>query len=51
MVPSPSLYEGRLSEAQIKAYWKDGYLFPLPVLPAQEAAALRAELEQMEPHW
>jgi hypothetical protein len=50
--PAPlSLTDGRLSRAQIDAYWRDGYLFPVPVIPPDEAAALRAELEALEAEW
>lgn len=40
-----------LSEKQISNYWDDGYLFPLDVLDAGEAAAARQELETMEADW
>ena len=40
-----------LEPAQVDAYWRDGYLFPLRVLSEQEAAACRHELEQMEAEW
>lgn len=40
-----------LSDAQITNYWQDGFLFPLPVMPAEEAQALRIELEELEATW
>src|SRR5436305_125455 len=42
--PMPTL----LTEAQIAQYRDRGYLAPLPVMPAAEAAGLRAELERIE---
>lgn len=45
------LAQGRLSAAQKDAYWRDGYLFPLPVMPDTDAQALRAELEATEETW
>ncbi|AEI94919.1 putative phytanoyl-CoA dioxygenase family protein [Roseobacter litoralis Och 149] len=48
-MPHPlPLEQGRLMQAQTDQYWRDGYLFPLQVMPAREATALRAELEQIE---
>ncbi len=38
----------KLSPAQQQAYWDQGYLFPFDVIPPQEAAELRAELEAIE---
>jgi len=37
-----------LSPAQTAQYWEDGYLFPLDIFSAEEAAGYRAELEQIE---
>lgn len=37
-----------LSEGQVAQYRKDGYVFPVPVLPADEVAALRGRLEAFE---
>ncbi|MEM6480447.1 MAG: phytanoyl-CoA dioxygenase family protein [Pseudomonadota bacterium] len=48
MLDSQNLTEGRLSEAQTAQYWRDGYLFPVPVMDAAEAATHRSELEVME---
>lgn len=51
-MPQPiDLDRGRLRETQIGRYWSDGFLFPIPVLPAHEAVALRRELEQIEHDW
>ncbi|MEM6373115.1 MAG: hypothetical protein AAF727_10100 [Pseudomonadota bacterium] len=36
---------GRLSDAQAKQYWKEGFLFPLPALDAQSVLFARHELE------
>ena len=41
----------RLSQAQIDRYWSDGFLFPIPVLGADETASLRTELETLEADW
>lgn len=40
-----------LSQHQQSQYWEDGYLFPLDVMPAAEAAGWRAELETIERDW
>lgn len=37
-----------LSEQQVAAYRRDGYVFPLPAVPAGEAAAMLARLEALE---
>ncbi|WP_299740269.1 phytanoyl-CoA dioxygenase family protein [uncultured Roseobacter sp.] len=51
-MPTPlPLTNGRLSDAQIKSYWEDGYLFPIPIMPGEDAQKLRAELEEIEAHW
>ncbi|MEM9306984.1 MAG: phytanoyl-CoA dioxygenase family protein [Pseudomonadota bacterium] len=51
-MPTPlALEDGRLSTAQTQQYWEDGYLFPIPVMPAQDAIAMRAELEALERDW
>ncbi len=51
-MPDPlTLTNGKLSEAQRAQYWEDGYIFPLQVMPAEEAKALRAELEALEAQW
>ncbi len=51
MLESLTLDNGRLSEAQNEAYWRDGYLFPIPVMSPSEAQALRQELEALETEW
>lgn len=51
MRTSLPLENGRLSQSQIDTYWRDGYLFPIPVMPATEAVALRQDLEQIEADW
>ena len=45
------LDNGRLSDGQIAQYWDDGYLFPMQVMSAAEAQAVRGELEEMERTW
>jgi ectoine hydroxylase-related dioxygenase (phytanoyl-CoA dioxygenase family) len=51
-MPTPlTLSDGRLTDAHRDQYWQDGYLFPIPVMPADEARALRAELESIETQW
>ena len=40
-----------LSAAQTQQYWDDGYLFPLRAISEEEAAILRAELEDLEAKW
>ncbi|WP_227269747.1 phytanoyl-CoA dioxygenase family protein [Roseobacter weihaiensis] len=51
-MPSPlPLENGRLTETQKAAYWQDGYLFPIEVMPAAEARRMRAELEALEAEW
>lgn len=51
-MPQPqSLTDGRLAPAQIAQYWEDGYLFPLPGLPADETQVLRREFEALEATW
>ncbi len=48
-MPDPlPLLDGKLTETQKMHYWEDGYLFPLQVIPKDEAAAMRAELEALE---
>ena len=39
------LQNGKLRDSDTKAYWDDGYLFPIPVIPTKDAVAWRAELE------
>ena len=51
MIRAQSLENGRLCQAQIDAYWQDGFLFPLPAIPPEEALHMRAELETVERDW
>ncbi len=51
MLDMTLLQNGRLDQAQIDQYWRDGYLCPIPVLDAAEATHLRAELEALEAEW
>jgi ectoine hydroxylase-related dioxygenase (phytanoyl-CoA dioxygenase family) len=48
MLDSLPLSQGRLSTTQVDAYWRDGYLFPVPAIPANEAIEMRTELETIE---
>lgn len=51
-MPQPlPLEAGRLTTVQQAQYWDDGYLFPLQVMPPEEAIAMRAELEAIERDW
>ena len=45
------LNNGHLAEPTIRQYWNDGYLFPMQVMPPEEAHGLRHELEQLEEDW
>lgn len=45
------LTQGALSAEQTRRYWDDGYLFPIEVFDATEAATHRAELEAIERDW
>ena len=51
MLDTISLEKGRLTDAQIGGYWRDGFLFPLPAVSPQAALAARSELEQLEATW
>lgn len=51
MTPVVSEDTGALSQAQTDRYWRDGFLFPVPVISPQDAAGYRAQLEQMEADW
>ncbi|MEM6634360.1 MAG: phytanoyl-CoA dioxygenase family protein [Pseudomonadota bacterium] len=51
MLESLELSRGRLSEAQVARYQKDGFLFPLSVLSAEKAADYRRRLEAIERDW
>ena len=45
------LENGRLSEEDVAQYWRDGFLFPIPVFTAEDVAAARTSLEDMERDW
>ena len=45
------LTNGRLDSQSAEAYWDDGFIFPIPVFSAAEAAGYRAELEDVEASW
>ena len=45
------LEHGRLTDAQIAGYWRDGFLFPLPAPDLQTALSGRAALESLEAEW
>ena len=51
MPPPLPLENGRLTPEQQQQYWEDGYLFPLQVMSATEAQAMRDELEAIEAEW
>jgi hypothetical protein len=51
MPASIQLQNGKLRDDDTKAYWDDGYLFPVPAIPTQDALAWRAELEAIEAKW
>ncbi|MEM8629938.1 MAG: phytanoyl-CoA dioxygenase family protein [Pseudomonadota bacterium] len=51
MIDSLALNGGRLSPAQIDAYWHDGFLFPLPAMSAARAESYRRTLETIEIDW
>lgn len=51
MRDTPTPIGAHLSHTQIDRYWSDGYLFPTPIMDADEAAGLRAELETLEAQW
>lgn len=47
----PTGPDGHLSQAQIDAYWRDGFLFPINGLETGEAARYRTEIEAIERDW
>ncbi|MEL7280979.1 MAG: phytanoyl-CoA dioxygenase family protein [Pseudomonadota bacterium] len=51
MLDAVSLSQGLLDARDITRYREDGYLRPIPVIPAEDAARLRTELEQLEETW
>lgn len=51
-MPAPlKLEDGYLNEEQKARYAEDGYLFPLPVVSPEQAAAWRRGLEETERDW
>ena len=51
MLDAVPLNQGHLDKTDVARYREDGYLRPIPVIPAKEAAQLRAELEDIEDTW
>ena len=51
MLTSLALENGAIPRQLSDQYWRDGFLFPLPVILPEEAAAMRAELEEIEHDW
>ncbi|MEM7597919.1 MAG: phytanoyl-CoA dioxygenase family protein [Pseudomonadota bacterium] len=51
MLDAVPLSQGLLNPTDVTRYREDGYLRPIAVIPAEEAATLRAELEEMEDTW
>ena len=51
MQNSLSLENGRLPKDLKDQYWEDGFLFPLPAVPREQALAWRTELEALEAEW
>jgi hypothetical protein len=49
-LPLP-LSSGRLTDDQTAQYWDAGFLSPIPVMPSNDAEALRRELEEIETDW
>jgi hypothetical protein len=43
--------DATLTTDQTQAYWRDGFLFPLNVMSADEAAQWRAEFQRIEQDW
>jgi len=51
-MPQPIiLQDGCLPEPLVQRYHQDGFLFPIPVLTPEEAAAARRTLEALEDRW
>lgn len=51
-MPAPiELNQGRLNPETIKAYWEDGFVFPITVFSPSQTAEFRAELEDLEDTW
>ena len=51
MLDAVPLNQGHLDTTDVARYREDGYLRPIPVIPAKEATQLRAELEDIEDTW
>lgn len=51
MINTLPLTDGCLSETQKAQYWQDGFLFPCPALPTDQALCARAEIEAIEARW
>ncbi len=45
------LENGRLAEQDVAQFWRDGFLFPIRVFCAEEVAAARTSLEDIERDW
>lgn len=51
-MPAPlPLENGHLTDTQKAQYWQEGFLFPVQVMPAVDARAMRTELEALETEW
>ena len=51
MLDGLSLENGHLPQAQIDAYWEEGFLHPITIMDEGEAQGHRAELEAIEQDW
>lgn len=51
MIPALETSKGYLSSSLKRQYEDDGFLFPVPAVSAEQAAAWRAELEEVEATW
>jgi len=51
MTEAIELKNGKLTDAQIAQYWDNGYLYPIPAIPPEDAVEMRAELEALEAEW
>lgn len=51
MLDGLQLEDGHLTQSQKDQYWRDGYLFPIRVLEADQALAWRQDLEKIEAEW
>ena len=51
-MPIPlKLNAGRLRQQDIKRYWQDGFLFPIPAISSDAALEFRRQLEAIETEW